>query len=121
MHPLHIVIPAIGNVKSGNVSSNFAEKNIMYRQYICFSLTEEIKRLREEYLAASEIRKKFLEKRFGKHVIQREVENYFSSEWLKDNSKKCPNCGTHIQVSIFIHSATDLKICNISDAGRCGR
>ncbi|XP_056587312.1 E3 ubiquitin-protein ligase RNF14-like isoform X2 [Triplophysa dalaica] len=63
----------------------------------CIATAEEIKHLREEYLAASEIRKKFLEKRFGKHVIQREVENYFSSEWLKDNSKKCPNCGTHVQ------------------------
>ncbi|XP_057216009.1 E3 ubiquitin-protein ligase RNF14-like [Triplophysa rosa] len=63
----------------------------------CIATAEEIKRLREEYLAASEIRKKSLEKRFGKHVIQREVENYFSTEWLKDNSKKCPSCGTHVQ------------------------
>ncbi|KAA0720481.1 E3 ubiquitin-protein ligase RNF14 [Triplophysa tibetana] len=67
----------------------------------CISTSEELKHFREEYLAASEIRKKLLEKRFGKHVIQREVDNYFSTEWLKDNSKKCPNCGIHVQEHIY--------------------
>ncbi len=62
-------------------------------------LTDELRSLRDEYISASEETKKFLEKRFGRRVIQKAVEESFSTEWLKDNCKQCPCCGTNIQVS----------------------
>lgn len=63
----------------------------------CIATADELRSLRDEYLSASEEGKKFLEKRFGKRVIQRAVEESFSTEWLKTNCKQCPCCGTNIQ------------------------
>lgn len=68
-------------------------------QKICFSLTDELRSLRDEYMSTSDEGKKFLEKRFGRRVIQKAVEESFSTDWLKDNCKQCPCCGTNIQVS----------------------
>lgn len=63
----------------------------------CQAKIEELMGLRDEYLSASPNGKTFLEQRYGKHVIQRIVEESYSSEWLKDNCKTCPSCGTNIQ------------------------
>ncbi|KAJ0061993.1 hypothetical protein NL108_014779, partial [Boleophthalmus pectinirostris] len=63
----------------------------------CKLPTEELRDLRDEYLAASEDGKKFMEMRFGKRVIQRAVEESFSRDWLSENCKNCPRCGTNIQ------------------------
>lgn len=68
-------------------------------QKVCFSLTDELRSLRDEYINASEEGKKFLEKRFGKRVIQKAVEESFSTDWLKSNTKQCPCCGSNIEVS----------------------
>ncbi|XP_066447322.1 E3 ubiquitin-protein ligase RNF14-like [Eleutherodactylus coqui] len=63
----------------------------------CKVTAEKLVALREEYLAADEAGKKFLEKRYGKRVIQKAVEEMESMDWLEQNSKCCPRCGTHIQ------------------------
>ncbi|XP_051960417.1 E3 ubiquitin-protein ligase RNF14-like [Xyrauchen texanus] len=63
----------------------------------CMVSADELRGLRDEYLSASEEEKKFLEKRFGKRVIQKAVEESFSTDWLTNNCKKCPCCGTNIQ------------------------
>ncbi|XP_072002202.1 E3 ubiquitin-protein ligase RNF14-like isoform X1 [Engystomops pustulosus] len=63
----------------------------------CKVTAEKLVALREEYLAADDEGKKFLEKRYGKRVIQKAVEEMESMEWLEQNSKCCPRCGTHIQ------------------------
>lgn len=55
--------------------------------------------LRNEYLEADETNKRFLEQRYGKRVIQKALEEMESKEWLEKNSKACPCCGTHIEVS----------------------
>jgi len=60
--------------------------------------TEELRNLRDEYLSATAVEKKFMEQRFGKRVIQKAVEESFSRDWLKENCKCCPRCGTNIQV-----------------------
>lgn len=39
-----------------------------------------------------------MEQRFGKRVIQKAVEESFSRDWLNENCKCCPRCGTNIQV-----------------------
>ncbi|XP_056587308.1 E3 ubiquitin-protein ligase RNF14-like isoform X2 [Triplophysa dalaica] len=63
----------------------------------CLATADELRGLRDEYLSANDEGKKFLEKRFGKRIIQRAVEESFSTDWLKDNCKQCPCCGTHVQ------------------------
>lgn len=63
----------------------------------CKLPTEELRDLRDEYLSASVEGKKFMEQRFGKKVIQRAVEESFSRDWLDENCKNCPRCGTNIQ------------------------
>ena len=57
-------------------------------------------KLREEYLSADSATRKLLEKRYGKVTIQQALEESFSNEWLKQNSKQCPGCGAFIQVRI---------------------
>ncbi|XP_028838779.1 E3 ubiquitin-protein ligase RNF14 [Denticeps clupeoides] len=63
----------------------------------CMASAEELRGLRDEYLSATDEVKKFLEKRYGKQVIQRAVEESFSRDWLQENCKNCPRCGTNIQ------------------------
>ncbi|KAM3600698.1 uncharacterized protein V6R79_000967 [Siganus canaliculatus] len=63
----------------------------------CKINAEELRKLRDEYLAASSNGKKLLEQRFGKRVIEKAVEESFSREWLSENCKCCPRCGTNIQ------------------------
>lgn len=63
----------------------------------CRVSSEELRGLRDEYLSASSEGKKFMEQRFGKRVIQKAVEESFSRDWLTENCKGCPRCGTNIQ------------------------
>uniref|UniRef100_A0A3B3QTA8 RBR-type E3 ubiquitin transferase n=1 Tax=Paramormyrops kingsleyae TaxID=1676925 RepID=A0A3B3QTA8_9TELE len=63
----------------------------------CQTTAEELQSLREDYLSASAEGKRFLEQRYGKMVIQRAIEESFSREWLDQNCKGCPRCGTNIQ------------------------
>ncbi|XP_007247086.2 E3 ubiquitin-protein ligase RNF14 isoform X1 [Astyanax mexicanus] len=63
----------------------------------CLPTADELRNLQEEYLAANKEEQKFMEQRYGKQVIQRAVEESFSRQWLEENSKNCPSCGTHIQ------------------------
>ncbi|KAJ8266812.1 hypothetical protein GJAV_G00134970 [Gymnothorax javanicus] len=63
----------------------------------CRATADELRSLRDEYESSSDEGKKFLEQRFGKRVIQKAVEESFSREWLDQNCKNCPRCGTNIQ------------------------
>ncbi|XP_017348338.1 E3 ubiquitin-protein ligase RNF14 [Ictalurus punctatus] len=63
----------------------------------CPPTIKELHDLQEMYQGSSEEEKKFLEQRFGKQVIQRAIEESFSKDWLEENSKNCPQCGSHIQ------------------------
>ncbi|XP_063059264.1 E3 ubiquitin-protein ligase RNF14 [Engraulis encrasicolus] len=63
----------------------------------CKAKFEELLAMREEYINASPAEKAFMEQRYGKHVLQRVVEESYSSQWLKENCKNCPLCGTNIQ------------------------
>jgi len=66
-------------------------------------LTGNIQKLRKEYLEGTEAEKELLEKRYGKKVMIRIVEEGFSEEWLENHSKKCPSCSTQIQVRDMTH------------------
>uniref|UniRef100_A0A3B4X006 RBR-type E3 ubiquitin transferase n=1 Tax=Seriola lalandi dorsalis TaxID=1841481 RepID=A0A3B4X006_SERLL len=63
----------------------------------CKIPADELRNLRDEYLSATSEGKKFMEQRFGKRVIQKAVEESFSRDWLNENCKCCPRCGTNIQ------------------------
>lgn len=63
-------------------------------------VADELRNLRDEYLSATTEGKKFMEQRFGKRVIQKAVEESFSRDWLNENCKGCPRCGTNIQVGL---------------------
>ncbi|KAM9311593.1 E3 ubiquitin-protein ligase RNF14 [Gastrophryne carolinensis] len=63
----------------------------------CKVTSEKLSLLRDDYLTADEEGKRFLEKRYGKRVLQKAVEELESMEWLEQNSKSCPRCGTFIQ------------------------
>ena len=58
--------------------------------------------MRELYLNGTDDNRKVMERRYGKRAIKQIVEDSFSQEWLETNSKKCPHCGTHIQVTNYV-------------------
>ncbi|XP_021454817.2 E3 ubiquitin-protein ligase RNF14 isoform X1 [Oncorhynchus mykiss] len=51
----------------------------------------------EDYASGSEERRMFLEKRYGKHILNTVVEESLSEGWKGQNSKKCPSCRANIQ------------------------
>lgn len=54
----------------------------------------------EDYASGSEERRMFLEKRYGKHILNTVVEESLSEGWKGQNSKECPSCRANIQVSL---------------------
>nr|XP_056703763.1 E3 ubiquitin-protein ligase RNF14 [Euleptes europaea] len=63
----------------------------------CKVSIEKLIDLETDYLEADDARRKFLEQRYGKRVIQKALEERGSREWLDKNSKLCPSCETPIQ------------------------
>ncbi|CAH1778616.1 unnamed protein product [Owenia fusiformis] len=63
----------------------------------CKIKPDEIKKLRAEYNEANDLKKKLLEKRYGKTIIRHIIEESESLDWLDQYSKQCPSCGTNIQ------------------------
>lgn len=51
-----------------------------------------------EYEKATDERKQFLEKKYGRKTIQTLLETGYSVQWLKENSKTCPHCNAAIEV-----------------------
>ncbi|XP_061094117.1 E3 ubiquitin-protein ligase RNF14-like [Conger conger] len=56
-----------------------------------------IRGLWDDYETGSKMRRKFLEQRYGRHVLQDSVGNVLSRSWLDGNTKKCPHCNATIQ------------------------
>ncbi|KAJ8376798.1 hypothetical protein SKAU_G00073780 [Synaphobranchus kaupii] len=56
-----------------------------------------IRGLWDDYETGSQERRKVLEKRYGRHVLQNGVENNLSQSWLAGNTQKCPHCSANIQ------------------------
>lgn len=83
---------------ASSVGQSFQSKPTYYKFCFSSSATGELRNLRDEYLSATADGKKFMEQRFGKRVIQKAVEESYSTDWLNENCKCCPRCGTNIQV-----------------------
>ncbi|XP_077063810.1 E3 ubiquitin-protein ligase RNF14-like isoform X2 [Siphateles boraxobius] len=84
-------------------SCRFVFCTLCKRTYHGLSLCkeDELRRLRDEYLAASEKEKELLEKSYEKQLIQRAAEDSLSEDWVMDNSKPCPSCRVNIQ-AVFL-------------------
>ena len=54
--------------------------------------------IHDMYNDCGEEDQKYLEVLYGKHVIQSFVNSDLSTEWIKENSIKCPSCNIAIQV-----------------------
>lgn len=63
----------------------------------CRVKSEELQKLCREYIRANAEKKQFMEKQYGKRTIQRALEEMDSAQWLEQNAKMCPYCGTQIQ------------------------
>ncbi|KAK7097998.1 E3 ubiquitin-protein ligase RNF14-like [Littorina saxatilis] len=75
----------------------------------CRIKSEELMKLREEYLRADEETKRFMERRYGKRAINQALEEVHSAEWLEKNAKMCPYCGTQIQKTEGCNKMTCIK------------
>uniref|UniRef100_A0A4W5RPZ8 RBR-type E3 ubiquitin transferase n=1 Tax=Hucho hucho TaxID=62062 RepID=A0A4W5RPZ8_9TELE len=53
--------------------------------------------LTSDYASGSEERRMFLEKRYGKHILNTVLEESLSEGWKGQNSKECPSCCANIQ------------------------
>nr|KAG5693733.1 hypothetical protein BaRGS_002116 [Batillaria attramentaria] len=63
----------------------------------CRVKSEELQKLCREYTKANSEKKQFMEKQYGKRTIQKALEETDSAQWLEQNAKTCPYCGTQIQ------------------------
>ncbi|KAK3914635.1 E3 ubiquitin-protein ligase RNF14 [Frankliniella fusca] len=64
-----------------------------------------------EYESASEEKKRFLEKKYGRKAIQDLLQTGYSEQWIKGNSKQCPHCQTAIEKADGCNKMTCWK-CN---------
>jgi len=75
----------------------------------CSIKTTEFRKLRDEYMYASEEERSLMEKKYGRRKLQHVFEEVVSDEWVKENSKKCPNCECSIQKSEGCNKMTCIK------------
>ena len=56
--------------------------------------------IHDMYSNGGEEDRQYLEELYGRDVIQGFQDSDLSKDWLKENSKKCPNCEANIQVLV---------------------
>ncbi|XP_033300887.1 E3 ubiquitin-protein ligase RNF14-like [Bombus bifarius] len=72
-------------------------------------------KLIEEYKNGSKHERKQLEAKYGRKQIQRVAEEYLTQEYIKTNTKSCPNCGTIAEKNGGCNKMT----CNYCQASFC--
>ncbi|XP_070765508.1 E3 ubiquitin-protein ligase RNF14-like [Enoplosus armatus] len=71
---------------------------------------EGIKALWDDYTSGSKERRHLLESRYGRKVLQFNVEECLSENWMAFNSKNCPHCFSKIQKD---------RGCNVMTCSQC--
>ncbi|XP_056121967.1 E3 ubiquitin-protein ligase RNF14-like [Rhinichthys klamathensis goyatoka] len=89
-------------------SCRFVFCTLCKRTYHGLSLCKEaeLRRLKDEYLAASEKEKELLEKEMEQQLIQRVKDEALSEDWVMDNTKLCPSCHVNIQKTMGCNKMT---------------
>ncbi|KAG1932857.1 E3 ubiquitin-protein ligase RNF14-like [Pimephales promelas] len=89
-------------------SCRFVFCTLCKRVYHGLSLCKEVelRRLRDEYLAASEKEKERLGKEMEQLLIQRAEDEALSEDWVMDNTKLCPSCHVNIQKTMGCNKMT---------------
>lgn len=78
----------------------------------CKLLPDDIRALKEMYENGDNELRRSLEQQYGKRQLEKALAELESTEWIKSNSKPCPNCKSSIEKS---HG------CNKMTCSRCGR
>jgi len=63
----------------------------------CPLSSSEMIKLRETYLNGTDEEREDLEKRFGKNVFKKMIEDGYSEAWMERFTKRCPECRSSIQ------------------------
>uniref|UniRef100_A0AAQ5YH00 RBR-type E3 ubiquitin transferase n=1 Tax=Amphiprion ocellaris TaxID=80972 RepID=A0AAQ5YH00_AMPOC len=71
---------------------------------------EGLKAVWDDYSSASKERKRILERRYGRDVMQGTLTMWLSDDWITDNCKHCPHCFCKIQ---------KISGCNVMTCTRC--
>ena len=67
-----------------------------------FLSSDEVKKIRNDYESGDDETRRRMEKRYGKRVIKRLIEDGAAEEWIQEYSKKCPRCKAHIEVTLKV-------------------
>lgn len=76
-------------------------------------VSEGLEALWHDYANGSKQRRRLLESRYGRSVLQGTLEDCLSEDWIVSNSKHCPHCFCKIEVfsyslkSTHIHELTN--------------
>ncbi|EDO47022.1 predicted protein [Nematostella vectensis] len=63
----------------------------------CSIKNSEFRKLRTEYLKATEEERALLDQRYGRDRLKKVFEEVVSEDWVKSNCTKCPSCSYQIQ------------------------
>uniref|UniRef100_A0A3P8T4Z9 RBR-type E3 ubiquitin transferase n=1 Tax=Amphiprion percula TaxID=161767 RepID=A0A3P8T4Z9_AMPPE len=77
---------------------------------VLLCVSEGLKAVWDDYSSASKERKRILERRYGRDVMQGTLTMWLSDDWITDNCKHCPHCFCKIQ---------KISGCNVMTCTRC--
>lgn len=58
----------------------------------------------QAYINASDLEKTAMERRYGKKQLETLVDDIQTASWMGKNSKQCPHCKAHIEVTLIHYS-----------------
>ena len=86
----------------------------------CPLKSEELQKIRDEYLNGTKEEREALEKKYGRKVLQRLIEEHYSEAWVETFAKKCPSCQTVIEKIDGCNKMTCFK-CRKNFCWLCGK
>lgn len=86
----------------------------------CPLKSEELQKIRDEYLNGTKEEREALEQKYGRKVLQRLIEEHYSEAWVETFAKKCPSCQTVIEKIDGCNKMTCFK-CKKNFCWLCGK